>query len=272
MKYAYAAILAIMILLVSACNGSESAPEQTTDHVLTILARNTYEGPIRQAEQALIAEWTQRPDKAGHTFSIELTTFHPDDEMNHLTRLDTMLMAGQAYDIFFPVADHRHLREYALSGFLTDFYPLIENCQHSNLDDFFANALEAWDIDGSLYVFPWDFCFSFAFMNAALPPHLIERFNAHSTITVTELTDMYRELLFYHGYHFGHFAFSHGSTLHHPSRILASSLGDFVGFENGTANITDDAFISFLTTFSAVFDERHFHQQGQPYWQNWWTR
>jgi hypothetical protein len=271
MKYFIFVALCIAMGLLTACSRANVEVQPTTDHVLTILARRTYEGPIRQAEQALLAEWAQRPDKQGHTLTLELTTFHPDDEINHLTRLDTMLMAGQAYDIFFPVADHRHIREYALSGFVTDFYPLIENCQHSSLDDFFTNALQAWEIDGGLYVFPWDFEFNFAFMNSGLPQPLIDRFNEHDTIMVTDLVDMYRELLRYYSHDFGNFAFSHGSTLHHPSRIIVSSLGDFVDFENHTAHLTNDAFIAFLTDFSATFDERHFAEQNQPYWENWWT-
>ena len=271
MKYFVFVALCIAMWLLTACGGTNVEVQPTTDHVLTILARSTYEGPIRQAEQALIAEWAERPDKEGHTFAIELTTFHLDDETNHLTRLDTMLMAGQAYDIFFPVVEHRHIRDYALSGFLTDFYPLIESCQFSSRDDFFANALQAWEVDSGLYVFPWDFEFNFAFMNSALPQPLIDRFNEHTTIMVADLVDMYRELLYDHSHDFENFAFSHGSTLHHPSRVMASSLGNFIDFENSTASLTNYTFIEFLTNMIDVFDESRLRGQDAELWRNFWT-
>ena len=271
MKYFIFVALCIVMWLLTACGGSNMEVQPTTDHILTILARNTYEGPIRQAEQALIAEWAQRPDKEGHTFRLELTFFHPDDELNLLTRLDTMLMAGQAYDIFFPVADHRHIRDYAQSGFLTNFYPLIENCPHTDVNDFFTRALEAWEIDGGLYVFPWEFSFNYAFINSTLPPSLIEQFNAHNTITVAELVDIYHKLQLYHAYDFEHFNFSHGSTLHHPVRIVASYLGNFIDFENYTASLTDDIFIAFLTDLITIFDDRHLRGQDNEYWRNNWV-
>ena len=271
MKYFIFVALCIVMWLLTACGGTNVEVQPTTDHILTILARSTYEGPIRQAEQALIAEWSQRPDKEGHSFTLELTTFHPDDETNHLTRLDTILMAGQAYDIFFPVADHRHVRDYAISGFVTDFYPLIDNCPFTSRDDFFTNALQAWENDGGLYVFPWDFSFSFAFINSVLPQSLRNQFAAHNIITVAELVDIYWELLYYYSHDFGHFNFSHGSTLHHPSRTMASSLGTFVNFEDKTASVTDETFVTFLTDFATVFDARHLLGQDRPYWTNWWV-
>ena len=270
MKYFIFAALCIVMGLLTACGSNNVEVQQTTDHVITILARSTYERPIRQAEQALIAEWSQRPDKEGHTFTLELTTFQPNDEYNHLTRLDIMLMAGQAYDIFFPVADHRHIREYALSGFLTDFYPLIENCPHTDIHDFYTNALEAWEVDGALFVFPWDFNFSYAFINSALPPTIIDSFVQKDAVTVAQLIDMYSDLLLNHGDMYGHFDFSHGYTLHHPSRAIASYMSNFIDFDNRTANLTDEAFLTFLTDFAEVFDGRHLQGQERQNWTNWW--
>jgi hypothetical protein len=243
---------------------------QTTDHVLTVLARSTYAGPIHQAEQALIAEWAQRPDKEGHTFRVELTTFHPNDELNQLTRLDTMLMAGQAYDIFFPVADHRHIREYALSGFVTDFYPLIDNCPRTDIDDFFTNALTAWEVDGGLYTFPWDFGFSYAFINSDLPREIVDSFTLLDTVSIAQLVDIYQALLLHHDEAFENFNFSHGYTLHHPSRVIASYMSNFIDFENRIANFTDAEFTTFLANFSEVFDGRHLETQENPHWTNWW--
>ena len=270
MKYAYAIVFAIFLLLMSACSGNDTKQEQIADHILTILARSTYEGPIRQAEQALIAEWAQRPDREGHTFGIELTTFSPQDELNHLTRLDTMLMAGQAYDIFFPVIDHRHIRDYALSGFIMDFYPLIENCPHSSLDAFFANALSAWEMGGGLFVFPWDFSFNYTFMNSSLPQSQIDNFAKHSYITVAELVGIYSMLLQNNEHKYGNFSFSHGSTLHHPSRVIASYLSNFIDFDNQTAHLLDTDFLTFLMNFTAAFDDRHLHGQDRQYWTHWW--
>ena len=290
MKYIIFTIICIAMLLVTACgdtkdqtsqltkdtgavslHGSEALtnkPVQTTDHVLTILARNNYEAPIRQAEKALLAEWAQRSDKEGHTLTIELTTFHPDDEINQLTRLDTMLMAGQSYDMFFPVADHRHIREYVLSGFVTDIYPLIDNCPITNPSDFFTTALEAWEVDGGLYIFPWDFSFNYAFINSALPQPLRDRFAAHSTITVQALVEIYSELLRYHSADFGHYNFSHGSTLYHPSRVMVSYMSNFINFNDQTVMLTDDDFLAFLSDFTDVFDARHLQGQDREYWRN----
>ena len=259
------------MLTLSACGRNSDDSQPTTDHVLTILARSSYERPIRQAERNLIAEWEQRPEKEGHTFRVELTTFHPQDELNHLTRLDTMLMAGQSYDIFFPITAHRNIRDYAQSGLIVDIYPLIHNCPNTDINDFFTNALEAWEIDGGLYVFPWDFSFSYAFINTALPQEIIDRFTQQNSITVAALVDMYRYLLRYYEHEFEHFSFSHGGTLHHPSKIVASYMGNFIDFDTNTANLTDENFIAFLTDFTEAFDERHLLGQERRYWTNWWT-
>ena len=270
MKHIILGTICITMLLLTACGSTKIEAQPITDHVLTILARNNYEAPIRQAEQALLAEWAQRPDKEGHTLTIELTTFHPNDEANQLTRLDTMLMAGQAYDIFFPVADHRHIREYAQSGFVTDFYPLIEDCPYTNINDFFTNALEAWEIDGGLHVFPWDFSFNYAFVNMDLPQDIISRFTQLNAISVAQLVNMYHDLLQYHAHDFAHFNFSHGGTLHHPSKIVVAHMNNFIDFKSHAAHLTDDAFITFITDFTSVFDDRHLRGQDRQYWTNWW--
>lgn len=272
MKYIYFCTLFIIMLTLSACGRNSDDLQQTTDHVLTILARRSYEGPIRQAERNLIAEWEQRPEKEGHTFRVELTTFWPDEEIDVLTRLDMMLMAGQAYDIFFPVEEHRTIRAYAQAGFLTDIYPLMRNCPRTNVEeDFFTNALDAWKMDGGLYIMPWHFGFSYAFVNTALPQSILDRFTALERITVAELTDMYRHLLYYYAHEFEHFHFSHGSTLRSPEKIISSYIGSFIDFENNKANLMDDAFITFLADFVTVFDRRHLPGLERQYWTNWWA-
>ena len=271
MRYTYFPVILIAILLFTACGINNYESEPTTDHVLTILARRSYEGPIRQAERNLIAEWEQRPEKYGHTFRVELTTFWPDEEIDVLTRLAMMLMAGQAYDIFFPIEDHRHVRAYAQPGFLTDIYPLMRNCPRTNIEeDFFTNALDAWKMDGGLYVMPWHFGFSYAFVNTALPQSILNRFTALDSITVAELVDMYRHLLRYYAHDFEHFSFSHGGTLHSPSKIVASHMGNFIDFDNHRAYLTDDAFIGFLVDFATAFAGQRLHGYERQYWTNWW--
>ena len=271
MKYIIFCIMCVTMLLLVGCRNTNNELQKNTDHVLTILARNRYDAPIRQAEQNLIAEWAQRPEKEGHTFRIELTTFAPEDELSQLTRLDTMLMAGQGYDIFFPVVDHRHIRDYAQSGFIADIYPLIENCPNTDINDFFANALRAWEINDGLYVFPWDFNFSHAFINSDLPQALLDRFARYKSVTVAQLVDIYSDLLHHYGDDFGHFNFSHGSTLHHPSRIIVSYMNNFIDFGNRTVTLTDEAFVAFLTNFTTTFGGQQLEGQDRQYWTNWWT-
>ena len=271
MKHIILGTICITMLLLTACGSTKIEAQPITDHVLTILARNRYEGPIRQAEQALIAEWAQRPDKEGHTLTIELTTFAPEDELSQLTRLDTMLMAGQGYDIFFPTTDHRHIRDYAQSSFITDIYPLMENCPYTDINDFFATALQAWEVDGGLYVFPWDFSFSYAFINSALPQEMIDSFIQKDTVTIAQLVHMYSNLLLDYSHEFWHFNFSHGGPLHHPSKIIASNMGNFIDFDNNTAYLTDPSFISFLSNFTGAFTEQNLEHLDRQYWTNWWA-
>jgi len=96
-------------------------------------------------------------------------------------------------DIFY-IEDNRDLRTFARSGFLVDIYTLIDADPHISRDDFFTEALRAFEINGRLFMLPISFGFQYVGINAGLPQEFIDRFTQHSTITFPQMIDLYIDL------------------------------------------------------------------------------
>jgi hypothetical protein len=134
-------------------------------------------------------------------------------------------------------------RAYARSGFLVDIYTLIDECQHTSRDDFFTQALTAYEMDGGLYLFPLSFGFKYISINANLPQSAIDRFTQLSAISMRQLFELYHEIIAEYGNEFGHLNF-----LQDMDMIIMRSgiLNGFVDFDTRASNLMDEDFISLL--------------------------
>jgi len=234
----------------SACN-IETEPdrhEETTAHTLSIHAMYIYEAAIQHAENTLNAMLAEN----GHSFYLNVTTFGWDERTYQHTRLQTMFMAGQGYDML--IWDGLPLWIHADSGLFANFYELIDEDPDSSREDFFSHVLEAWETDGRLYSFPLSFEFSYVGINTSLPSSIIEQFTSHSVISVHQLLEIYLDLQTRYGDEFGHMALGSNSFLERIPENMQNVLGNFIDFENKTSFLNQGMFTVFLEDLKKAFD------------------
>ena len=203
----------------------EDAPRGTT---LYVFSPSRYSGVLRQAAR----------EKGGTTeFELHLTTYTEAERESALPRLQTALMAGASYDMFiwdgFPTVNQLD------SGIFTDINQLIPD-----REAFYSNILDAWEINGKLYIFPMSVDLTFINISAALPQSIIDRFTQHRTITTPKLMSIYLDL--HHNYpEFSHMAYMTGYAPADPFR-LHHVMNSFINFNTRTVSLNNPQFIEYL--------------------------
>jgi len=204
--------------------------------------------------------WQERNEEA--EFQLKLVTFESSERHEQEMRLQVALMSGQGYDMF--VLERQPLWSYAVSGFLTNIYELIEQDTRSGLDDFYENILTAWEIDGGLYAFPLAFGFDFVGINTNLPQEFKERFARHDSISIHELLRIYIDLKQGYPAEFGNFSLSNGHPLINPEFALAFAMNNFIDFNTRTSLLNSPDFVEFLEDLNRVFDATDIANQITP--------
>lgn len=266
-------ILAILaILLLSACGNGyiyEPPEEELTDRTLSVLAPRMFIGALRQTAREISEIWSEQERE----FTLELTAYSAEDRETMLTRLQTMLMAGEGYDMFFwdghPVGLH------AASGLFADFYELMDRHPGTDRGDFFTGALEAWEIDGGLYVFPLSVEFTYVGISANLPEHIIADFKRRDSISMPELMRIYLEIHSAYRAEFGHMgfefvsAFGLGGYGFLSDFNLMQVVGSFIDFDSGTSFLNDTRFVQYLEDKRSIIEMRIATGIGVPSRQDW---
>ena len=184
-----------------------------------------------------------------------------DEGVTRAGRLRTELMAGQGPDMF--IFDEPHfagldtsleMHTLAASGFVRNFYELIDADPNSNRDEFFTQALQAFEINNGLYMFPVSFGHEFVAVNAGLPQEFLDRFTQKSEITLFEMMEFYLDLMDTYGDEFGHLSFDTGSGITWSPNMLQSLMGGFIDFNARTANLTDPKFVEALEQMYRVYE------------------
>jgi len=253
-------ILLTILILLSACNGQNLAEEtdleSSPNRSLSVLAPNLFTSVLRQAENDMAAAWAEE----GREFYLEISSYNPDEREQQLSRLQTMIMAGQSYDMF--IWDGHPLWMHSSSGFFADFYRLIDENPNTSLDDFYTNVLEAWEFDGGLYIFPLSFELTYVGISAELPRYFIDRFSEHNTITTRKLMEIYLDLQRGYWDEFGHMAFNSGF-------YVQETLSSFINFEARRATVNDFRFVEYLENMRIIsnieIDEIEFRYRGYHY-------
>jgi len=225
--------------------------EELPTVTLRVLAYRDFRHIIRRAEAEMNRAWSQL-DKP-YAFVVQLTTHDIDDWQTTQARVQTMLMAGQGYDLMF-LDFFMPYRTFAQSGFLHDIYQFIDACPNTQREDFFTNVLYAYEINGGLYAFPLSFGFEWAGINTGLPQHFINRFAQYDRVSMGQMMAIYADLRAGYEAEFGHLQIGHQSRIGHPGVALPHVLGSFVDFDNRTANFTDGRFAQFLENFRTTFE------------------
>jgi len=224
---------------------------------------------IKTAESVMQRDWQGREE----AFSIEIDSldwadWHGQELRNQ--RLQMQLMAGQGPDIIF--FDRQNIRAIAQSGFLIDFYELIDQDPYIGRGDFFTQALSAFEMHGGLYTLPVSFGFEYVGINANLPQHIIDEFTQKSTITIEEIMNLYLTLMDMYQQEFGHLTM--GIPLHwnftrfrvirddpslsflslESSILLEAIMGNFIDFDTRNADLTNPRFISNVTSMRRILE------------------
>jgi hypothetical protein len=104
-------------------------------------------------------------------------------------------------------------------------------------------------VDGGLYSFPLSFEFIYVGINANLPQPVIDRFSQRSSITVSELMEIYIYLQQEYNDEFGHL--NMGVSLDQALRLI---IADFIDFETRTSHLNDGRFASLLDDKQLISD------------------
>jgi len=229
--------------------------EDATLEVLSILIPDVTYGMhrFRTAEATL----NQELYELNREFELEIVTFPWHDFDNQMARLAVMMMTGEMYDIFYLMPQHR-LWHFSQSGFLADIYTLIDDCTHTNRENFFTNALDAFTIYDELYAFPLHFKFEYIAISAEMPQEFISRFYDMDTITPTEMMLMYIDLQNKYPYDFETFFVARNPLSIFSDLVFERIWGDFVNINERTSNINSNEFVALLDSIRHVHDMRGF--------------
>ena len=173
-------------------------------------------------------------------------------------RLQTMLMAGQSYDLI--IWDGFNYRAWAENGFLTDIYTLIDSHPTQTRDDFFVNVLEAFEHRGGLYLFPLSFGFQYVGVNASLPESILSRFENKESVTAMEIVRTFGDLQRDYFDDFNEFSISTSAMGHTiaPTPFLTHITSQFVDFDNRVSHLNSDAYLEHIQAFVSALDFRAF--------------
>jgi len=220
---------------------------------LTIRNSNQHTGVINQAAAAMNAVW--REQNKPYIFHVEIDDYPWTDFKGAIDRhshLQAELLAGQGPDMF--LFDQHNIHNLISSGFLQNFYTLMDACRNTSRDEFFTQALQAFELNNGLYLFPTSFGFEYVAINTKLPQEFISRFTQKSTISHSQMMEFYLDLVNAHGDEFGHLSFNVGSGITSSYRALQAIIGGFTDFNARTANLTNPRFIETLELMGTIYD------------------
>jgi len=230
------------ILLLVACDREQVSHQEQNSASAQPLSIITPGGLFEGAIRLPLVDMLTENRREGIDFEFEITSFG-DDWEDVILRMNTMLMAGKGYDVIV-YFDHP-LYAYVNRGFLVDFYDLIDNDPRFSRDDFFTNVLEAFEIDGGLYIFPLQFGFTHVGINSRLPESIRDRFTQLFSITYRELFQIYNDLRREYPGQFDYLGFSYRCCLIKNTAIMFE-MGYFIDRGNRQSFLDAPRFAEFL--------------------------
>jgi len=200
------AILALLLTL-AACgrgrnqetsdNGTDATPVHTTEttlpqgtHNLTVSASIRDEPAIRRATENL-----QESLPAGVYLNVNILYYSMEDTIAHYAQILHQLQNGTGPDIILWGMTAPNFYRFAESGLLADLYALIDASPTTQRQDFFTDALEAYEIGGQLLKMPTRFGFEFIGINENVPPSIANRFGQFDYATPSTLLEIYFDLI-----------------------------------------------------------------------------
>ena len=128
--------------------------------------------------------------------------------------------------------------------FMVDWFTVMDTDPEFKESDWFMNVFHALTIDGKLYQFPVEFLYESVAANGAIPG-LLDVFLGRDSVTVTEMMQIYRELITYSPKII--------APTFSPRWLTPFYIGEFLDMETATADFNNRQFIDFI---SDAFDAR----------------
>jgi|GEM_PF-751727 len=215
---------------------------------LTVFTSDRHEAILRHTADELNRTWAQ--EGRDYRFYLVIDSYDQwEVAPNAHARLQVELMAGGGPDLFIWNGQPTHA--WARAGMLTNFYDLIDACPQTDRDDFFHQALTAFETHGGLYMFPLSFGFQYVAINTRLPQSAINRFAQYSTISVSRLFELYQEIKAAYGDEVAHLTLVEPF----PNDFLRTALfNGFIDFENRTSQLMDERFVTLLDNWASRED------------------
>jgi len=201
---------------------------------------------FEQAERAMNESLSRLPDWERFELVLNIDSYDFLDFVERdasITRLQVELMAGQGPDII--IYDGQPIRAWAENGFFVDIYTLMDN-----RDDFFTQALTAFEINDRLYMFPASFGFHYVAINSNAPPSIINRFSEYQTITIPQLMAIYIEFMEEYRIEYGRWAFGNYPLM--PFSLIQYVMGEYIDFNQRQASFTSNSFNEFLENVAVI--------------------
>jgi len=242
----------------------EEEPEDNSHlppRTLTFQGNNFHVAVAQQAADAMNLSWQRR----GEQYRFELVavdTFADSDfygAEGRYMRLATQLMAGLGPDVFVLESSY-DVHALARSGFLVDFYELMDNSSHTRREDLFAQPLTAFEMYGGLYMLPLSFCFHYVTINVNLPQSILDMYTQLETITLAQMMDIYMTLTKNYADTHGHMLFAQSNAfIRSFTATLQHAMYEFIDFEARRSDLVNPEFIAFLDDYRTLTE-----MQGEP--------
>lgn len=173
-------ILLILCFSFAGCNAKTSAATETKILTLAVF--------MRESQSSKLLQWVEMYNENNSDIKIEVA-YYLDNYPNPMEALDQIkieITAGKGPDMI-DFGRSQYSPADASSGMMVDLYPLMQNDESFNKQDFYYNILESFEVGDSLYVLVPSYSInSFATVNSELSG--LERMD------VNQLVDAYNFL------------------------------------------------------------------------------
>jgi len=245
------AILCLFLLV--SCNGKDEPPilvnnenktttnqeEKTTDDGRTILRIST-EFPPEGFDDIIMAFEATHPDvKIEWTNYVDIHSFGPSE---YDSKIGTALMASGADDIIH--MSGAMIYYYSNSGYFENLYEYMGKDEKFNVEDYYTNIFEAFEVDGKLYTFPTYIDLKFVGISDEFVSDTSPLLSEMDTISYKEMVDMYNSIEDKNGrYMYTSFDFMNTDFAY-----------EYIDFENKKCYFDSSEFLDWINT---IKDLRH---------------
>jgi len=263
MKRASLAMLIILVMLIlTACGRNRGEPESDEGNDTAAPVGIAHPGNVQtlslsvplgnaNANFSNAAENLRRiKQEQSIDLQVHITTYTLEERDDHFTLMLSQLAAGLGPDVF--AVDGFQLHDFWANDLLMNIYVLMNNSSEWSLDDFFTNALRAYEIDRRLFVLPLSFGFDMVGINANVPPAFISRFAALPHASFSEITALYLDLIIEHP-EWSEFALIRGMT---AAGAFAPEINAAVDFSQQRVSFPSSA-VNLLANIRQAFEGNH---------------